>query len=244
MYRRRARLMALLAAALSAAALSGCVFFPQTGGLVRRNQTVERAGVETLSVELRMGGGELKLQGGADTLLEADFAYNVAEWEPIVEYDVNGDEGQLTIRQPAVDDITDLRLGDYVYEWDLRFAEDVPMAMDIQLGAGRSDLDVAEVTLTSLDVEVGAGQTTIYLNRDWTDDVDVSIRGGVGEAVIYLPAEVSVRIAVDGGIGQVETMGLTREGDVYVNQAYAGGDAVLEIEIDGGIGQINLEVVE
>ena len=46
-----------------------------------------------------MGAGELKAIGGADTLMEADFAYNVADWEPEVNYEVGSETGELSIEQ-------------------------------------------------------------------------------------------------------------------------------------------------
>jgi hypothetical protein len=40
---------------------------------------------------LRIGIGELNLTGGADALMEADFAYNVSSWQPQANYEVVGD---------------------------------------------------------------------------------------------------------------------------------------------------------
>jgi hypothetical protein len=191
-----------------------------------------------------MGAGELTVSGGGDALMEADFTYNVAEWEPIVDYSVSGDQGDLTVRQPDAD-VPDLAIDNYRYEWDLSFAEDVPMEMTIELGAGRSDLDLADLALTSLMVNAGAGDTTLDLaGGDWPDGLDVTMRGGVGRATVYLPSDVGVRAEVTGGIGQVNATGLTREGDAYVNGAYDGGEATISLDIEGGVGEINLEVVE
>jgi hypothetical protein len=242
MDRRRIAFTAVLAVVLLVAAATGCTFVRRTGPLQTESQTVELQGAETATVDLRMGAGELTVSGGGDALMEADFTYNVAEWEPIVEYDVSGGQGDLTVRQP---DVENLAIDDYRYEWDIRFAEDVPMDMTIGLGAGRSNLDVADLDLTSLTVNAGAGDTTLDLaGGDWPDGLDVSMRGGVGRATIYLPPDVGVRVEVDGGIGQVSATGLRREGDAYVNELYDGGEAALTLDIEGGVGQINLKVVD
>ena len=43
-----------------------------------------------------MGAGDLEVTGGAEKLLEADFAYNVARLKPEVQYT----NGTLVVRQP------------------------------------------------------------------------------------------------------------------------------------------------
>lgn len=244
MRRKGAIGMALLATVFFIVVASGCTLVRRTGPLQTESQTVELDGAESVTAALRMGAGELTVSGGGDALMEADFTYNVAEWEPIVDYSVSGDQGDLTVRQPDAD-VPDLAIDNYRYEWDLSFAEDVPMEMTIELGAGRSDLDLADLALTSLMVNAGAGDTTLDLaGGDWPDGLDVTMRGGVGRATVYLPSDVGVRAEVTGGIGQVNATGLTREGDAYVNEAYDGGEATVSLDIEGGVGEINLEVVE
>jgi hypothetical protein len=242
MTRRHSKFIMVVTATLIAAALSGCALLRRAGPVQTKSETVELGDAESVAVNLRMGGGELTVEGGAGALMEADFRYNVADWEPMVDYSVSGGRGQLTVEQPDVRG--GLRLDEYEYVWDVALAGDVPMDLTSQLGAGRSTLDVAELSLTSFEVEIGAGDTTVDLDGDWQEDLDVSIRGGVGQATIYLPAEVSTRVTVDGGIGDLDTTGLSRDGDAYVNEAYEGGDAALEVAIEGGVGQINLEVRE
>jgi hypothetical protein len=155
--------MSLLAAALFIVVVSGCTFVRRTGPVQTESQTVELEGAESVTVDLRMGAGELTVSGGGDALMEAHFTYNVAEWDPIVDYSVSGDQGELTVRQLEVQDLV---VDNYRYEWDLRFAEDVPMDMTIRLGAGRSNLDLADLALTSLTVNAGAGDTTAGLSGD------------------------------------------------------------------------------
>ena len=238
----RSRTAVFLAATLVAALLSGCALGQRAGPIQTGSETVELGGAESVAVNLRMGGGELTVEGGADALMEADFRYNVADWEPMVEYEVSGGRGELIVEQPDVRG--GLRLDEYEYAWDLAFAGDVPMDLTSQLGAGRSTLDVSELSLTSFDVEMGAGDTTVDLAGDWQEDLDVSIRGGVGQATVYLPSDVSTRVTVDGGIGELDATGLSRDGDAYVNESFEGGDATLEVGIEGGVGRINLEVQE
>ncbi|MBI1983388.1 MAG: hypothetical protein HYS61_04230, partial [Acidobacteria bacterium] len=52
------------------------------GELQTESKSVELGDAKSVRVEIKMGAGELKVAGGARQLLDADFAYNVARWQP------------------------------------------------------------------------------------------------------------------------------------------------------------------
>lgn len=213
----------------------------QVGEMQRESQSIQAEDAQSVRANLRMGAGELNLTGGADQLMEADFAYNVPDWKPKVNYDVRGDTGELTVRQGSGGGV---RLGgDARNEWDIRFNDEVPTNLSVQVGAGESDLDLDDLTLTGLELEMGAGRTTIDLTGDYERDIVASIQGGVGQATVQLPSEVGVRVEAQGGLGEINAEGLQKEGEAYVNDAYGDSEVTLDVDIQGGVGQINLEVV-
>jgi hypothetical protein len=211
------------------------------GEMERESQSIDLENAQSVRAELRMGAGELNVTGGADALLEADFAYNVADWEPDVDYEVTGDTGELKVEQGSGEDIP--LGGEPRNEWDLRFNDDVPIDLNVQMGAGESDLDLDSLTLTGVDLQMGAGETTVDLTGSYDRDIAATIEGGVGEATVQLPSEIGVRVNAEGGLGQINAEGLQREGDAYVNDAYGDSDVTLDVDVRGGVGQINLEVV-
>jgi hypothetical protein len=173
--------------------------------------------------------------------MESDFSYNVADWKPKVNYKVGGDTGELSVKQGSGGGV---RLGgDARNEGNVRFNDEVPTDLRVQMGAGESDLDLDSLELTGLVLEMGAGKTTVDLTGDYTRDFDASIQGGVGEATVMLPSKVGVRARAKGGLGNINAKGLKKEGDSYVNDAYGDSDVTLEVDVQGGVGQINLEVV-
>src|SRR5918997_2219511 len=213
----------------------------QVGEMQRESQSIQAQNAQSVRANLKMGAGELNLTGGADQLMGADFAYNVADWKPKVNYDVSGETGELTVRQGSDGGV---RLGrDARKEWDIRFNDEVPTNLSVQMGAGESDLDLDDLTLTALDLEMGAGRTMIDLTGDYDRDLVASIQGGVGQATVQLPSEVGVRVEAQGGLGEINAEGLQKEGEAYVNDAYGDSEVSLDVDIQGGVGQINLEVV-
>jgi hypothetical protein len=207
----------------------------------RQSQSVDLENAQSVRAQLKMGAGELNLTGGADRLMEAEFSYNVANWKPKVNYDVSGETGELVVRQGSGGGV---RLGGEARnEWDIRFNDEVPTDLVVQMGAGESDLDLDSLTLTGLDLQMGAGKTTVDLTGDYAQDVEASIQGGVGEATVLLPSEVGVRAKAEGGLGKINAKGLQKEGNSYVNDAYGDSAVTLDVDVQGGIGEINLEVV-
>ena len=223
------------------ALLAGACGGQQVGELQRQSQSVDVQEARSVRTDLEIGAGELNLTGGADRLMEADFAYNVADWEPEVNYEVSGDTGELSVQQGQSDGPT--ITGDARNEWDIRLNDEVPTAVSVQMGAGASDLDLDSLTLTRLDLEMGAGRTTIDLTGAYDRDLVASIQGGVGRATVLLPSEVGVRVEAQGGLGQINAEGLQKEGEAYINDAYGDSEVTLDVDIQGGVGQINLEVV-
>lgn len=241
---------------------TACAGGVRVGDLQTKSQTVELNDADSVNVQIQMGAGQLDVSGGASELLEASFIYNVKELNPQATY--NG--GRLEVKDSDVKEgIRSLfDLDEYRNEWDLRLNEDVPMEMNIDLGAGRSNLALGALALTSLninggagevdldlsssrslsrlDFDMGAGEVTIDLTGEWGKDLDARLTGGLGEITLSLPSNVGVRVNVQTGIGGVDASGLTKDGNTYTNDAYGVSDVTLLIDVEGGVGQIHLEV--
>jgi hypothetical protein len=207
------------------------------GEMQYESKTVELGDADEVQVDIRMGAGQLNIDNRAESLMEADFTYNIESWAPQISYSVEDNQGRLTVRQPQTNDIS--VNGNMKYEWNLRFARDIPMKMRIDCGASDHDLDLAELSITSLDVKIGAGNVKFNLTKNpelqdvefnigagnvdidldgvWEQDVDIAIQGGVGRILLRLPQDTGVRVEVSKGVANVESDGLSRNGNTYTN---------------------------
>lgn len=246
-------------------ALTACNFATiETGSTQSKSETVELGGAETAVVNITMGLGELIVSDGADDLMDAEFTYNIADWEPEVTYAVSGSNGRLDIIQPD-GDFEGIPNNDVENKWELQFNNDVPMEMDVQLGAGESSLDLRGLNLERLSMESGAGSSTISLgdsplrivdikagvgemNLDlsdsWEEDANVTIETGVGDTSVVLPSDVGVIVHADLGIGDLDANGFRVQGDNYVNDAYGESSVTISIDLQGGLGSITLQLDE
>ena len=226
---------------LAALLLAGCMPRLRVGELQTESQTFELGDAESVRAEIEFTAGILDISGGADALLEADFTYNVAKLKPEVEFT----DGTLVVQQPdvrgyrTVQDIKDFR-----NEWVLKFNDEVPMDLKVIMGAGTGNLQLSGLSLTGLDVTLGAGKSTVDLSGDWARDLDASFDIGAAVITLRLPKDVGVRVEIEEGPTAVSAPGLTKDGNVYTNDAYGVSDVTLQIKMQTGIGQINLEVAK
>jgi N-terminal domain of toast_rack, DUF2154/Cell wall-active antibiotics response 4TMS YvqF len=237
------RFVVLFVAAMAAAMFLGSCG-PQrveVGELRTQTRSVDAEDAESVRANLRIALGELNVSGGADELMEADFAYNVSAWEPRVNYELGGDTGELNVEQQGLGEGIPNR--DVRNEWDLRLNDDIPMDLAVQMGGGVSNLDLDSLILTGLNLGMGAGATTVDLTGNWERDLSAVVRGGAGEVTLLLPSQIGVRVNAGTRLGRVNADGLRKEGEAFVNDAYGDSDTNLEVDVSGGVGQINLRVV-
>jgi len=199
---------------------------------------VELLGAKTVSANIEIPAGQLRLTGGNTRLLDSTFDYFEEEGKPAVEYNVAGDHGQLDITQEKVR----FHFGTGHNDWQLRFGGSEPLDLSLKMGAGQSDVDLFDLNVSRLEVRMGAGQMTLNLAGPRKANLFVDIQGGVGSATIRLPKDVGVRVHASGGIGSVGTDGLTRDGDTYVNAVYGKTPNSIDLTVQGGIGEISLHL--
>jgi len=201
-------------------------------------KTVALDGATRVEVALDMNAGELRVQAvDQEALLEASFEYNRERDRPVVDYHRFGDTGTLQVRRARRHGLS---IGRIHNKWDLKLGRAVPVDLNINLGAGQSDLDLRGLRIRRIEIDMGVGEMNLDIQGEHKESFDVKIDGGVGSAKLYLPDEVGVKVSVDGGLGSVNPHGLTKRGGAYVNDAYGRSPVTIEVEIDAGIGSVDL----
>jgi hypothetical protein len=204
--------------------------------LQHQSRTVERQNAKSVNVSLDTSAGEFNISGGSSHLLDADFNYSDSYETPRVQYNVAEGVGHLSISQ----DDQGTHFGTSHNEWNLRFGNDVPLELKVEMGAGRGHLRLRDVPVTRLDMSMGAGQVDLDLTGDRKSDLVANLEGGVGQVTVRLPSKVGVVVQASGGIGTVNAHGLRHSNDEYTNDAYGKAAATIHLKIEGGVGQITL----
>ena len=199
-------------------------------------QQVDLGNAKSVSADLQMPAGELRVTGGSSHLLDADFVYDPFDGKPEVNYAVSDGHGQLNINQ----DENRVHWGTEDQEWNLRLGNGAPIDMNVNMGAGQGEMHLDGLDLTHLRVNMGAGELRLYLTGPRKNNLDADVEGGVGHAMIYLPKDVGVHALASGGIGSIRTDGLKAEDGAYVNDVYGKTATSIDLTVHGGIGEIDL----
>lgn len=240
-----------LAAALGLALLSstGCMIrrepLPGAGEIRSRTSGLALGEATRAEINVFMGAGELAVAAaplGRD-VFRGEFEFSPAALEPEITSDTFGETIDVTVRQAET---RGFPLGSTVRNsWDLELAENVPMTLRVDLGAGQFDLDLSGLQITDLVATMGAGDATIDLSGPREDDLSGIITAGVGDLTIRLPERVGVRVSgYADGIGEWEYEGFERRGDSFVNEAYGTAATSIELDVQRGIGVVRLELVD
>jgi hypothetical protein len=221
----------------------GCSLLSTTRVNEVRNevQAIDLGSASTAKVLIEFGAGQLKVGGGADKLMEANFRYNVDDWKPQINYRVNGSQGELMVNNPGENNKLPVG-GEVINEWGIRLNEAVPLDLEIRTGAGESTLDLSTLEASNLRVDVGAGTTNLDLSGNWDHDVSAAIIGGVGTLSIKLPAEMGVHVEMDTALVNVTANGLINEESGYVNKAFGTAAHTLTVKLQAGVGSVVLTV--
>ncbi len=226
---------ALVAAA--AIVLTGCIVNTDFSGPVQHlDQSIDLDKSEMARVEIKMGAGELKVEGGSSKLLDAGFDYNVASAKPVVHYNASSFRGELVIEQPS-----GFHGGkNSTYKWDLRLNDKIPLDVVTHLGAGQANLNLGSMNLRGVEVHMGVGQVDLDLRGNPSHDYNVEIHGGIGQAIVHLPPTVGIVANASGGIGDIEVHGLEKQNGHWTNAAYEHSPVTIHLDVKGGIGNITL----
>ena len=216
--------------------LSGCIGLGSPGPTTHERRLVQLDAAEVTRVRLRMGAGELDVRGGAATLLEADFAYNVPEWKPSVNHSMKGSSSDLEVSQgdgPTM-------FGDTENRWRLALNDARPIELNARLGAGEARMTLGSLHLKRVELHVGAGEANVDLRGHPSESYRVEIHGGVGSATVRVPTTVGISATASGGLGSISVSGLQERGGRWMNAHAEGSPVTIELDVRGGIGEIKI----
>jgi hypothetical protein len=208
---------------------------------LHESQTLDVGSAKEVQAKIEVPTGKLSIAGGAAKLLDANFRYLKSDGEPVLAYDVKDGRGHLDLSQP---NDSHIRMLNSHNQWDLRFSDDVPLNLDLTVGAGGADLDFRGIDLRDLAINFGTGELTVDLTGPRKNNLVGTIKGGVGSAKIKLPKDFGVSVHATGGIGAVTAHGLTEHDNTYVNDAFGKSPTTITLTIEGGIGSIRLETAD
>lgn len=217
---------------LSSLACSFTVNLPNVDTIPETTAVIDESvpsGIEDVVLRLDIGAAEVEIGSGAKDLVNGTVTYNVAGWEPKVNWD--GDE--LTIKQET-QGIKGLPSTKITNQWDLQLGGSVPTSLIINAGAYSGKIELGGLPLNSLSIEDGASTNTVQFSSPNAIPME-SFTYNTGASTITLNNLANANFAemnFSGGAGSYE---LDFSGELQ-------RDA--EVDIEAGVSTIRIVVPE
>ena len=165
-------------------------------------------GERELTVHVEYGAGRFRLTPGAEgELYRLEMRYDEEKFTPVRSYDASAGTLQLGVR--GRDGIR-VSLGDGRHEdeppyLDLALSPDIPLTLDLELGAVQSTIDLGGLALRGVRYRTGASET--HLAFDQPNPVacdELTIEAGAAEfEARHLANANCARVTFRGGVGHV-----------------------------------------
>lgn len=196
-----------------------------------RTMSVSRqiAGESRLEVDLRHAAGTLRIHPvEGRTLYSMNLEYDAEVFDPVADYE--GGKVSLGIEGRGRD--IRIKKDGRSAEMDVGLTLEIPLALELDFGAGRADVDLGGLRLTRLDIETGASETEMRVSRP--------------NPVVMEAAHIAVGAAqfTAVGIGNLNAHSLSVEAGVGEVVLDLSGDwrRDIDVEVKMGLGALELRV--
>ena len=220
---------------LAACALAGLATpaAAQTWRTLTTARSLEGPGAVTVNV--RYGAGKFRLASGAGSeLYRLQLRYDEDKFTPVREYDAETRTLRLGIR--SVHNGTRVSLGDRhdrtMPTFDLALSPDVPIALNLEMGAVEADADLGGLSISRVTFRTGAAQSHLRFSTPNPAACDeMVVEAGASEFHGEQLANANCdRVTFRGGVGEV---------DLDFSGAWRRSMAA---DINVAIGQLNLKL--
>lgn len=215
-------------------------FWILVGPILTRGQSekasVGLAGASHAKIRINYGAGELRMSDGAftDPLLEGEFGGGVDKSERLS----NGGKDVV------------LSLPSSVWPgfwfagkntWKIFLNPQVPLRLELKVGAAESILDFSNVIVNELDLQTGASATKLTLPTK-AGICRVKISAGMAEVNIHIPEQVAARIRSTAGLGttDVDQSRFPRQGSEYKSPDFDTAENKVDLFVEIGLGAVNI----
>jgi hypothetical protein len=126
-------------------------------------------------------------------------------------------------------------------DWSLGLTREIPLSLEISMGANEAILDLTDLRLTELQVHTGASGTKISLpaNAGYTR---VSCEAGAAGLELKVPSGVAARIRYRGGLSSitVDSSRFPHIGGEYRSSDYDSAANKVDIDVQMGVGSVDV----
>lgn len=154
------------------------------------------------AARLKIGHGAGRLSGGPGAGPD-ELAAGTCEGGVETRVERAGDELRVELHPPARHFIGGPWGWDRGFDWALRLNPAVPLALELETGAGETRLDLRDLRVTELTVRTGASHTEITLPAQ-AGFTRVTVEAGAAAVVLHVPEGVAARVVAGAVVGAAD----------------------------------------
>jgi len=123
--------------------------------------------------------------------------------------------------------------------WHLALSPDVPLELEISLGAGQFEVDLTSLEVRDVEMSLGVGQAKLVLPNEGR--FRAKITNAVGETVVIIPVGLEARIHVGAALVSRHLPSTYRRQDnVYLSPGYERADNRVDLDVSQAIGRVTI----
>lgn len=200
---------------------------------------VSLEGAREAKVSINHGAGELKIHSGAsgNELAHGSFGGGLNQKSSL-----SGD--WLNVRMEPANEFMNnfpfFGIHDRL-DWEVSFNASVPIALELNLGANKSSLDLFDMNITDLKLKSGASDTDVTLPSRGRVKADFEI--GAASLTLIIPEGVSARIRSEIGAGDihVDSSRFPRQNGAYQSSDFESASNAVDIFVRGGACSVKIK---
>ena len=236
---RRSLWLSLLTVVVIVAILVGVLWMsgigPASGEQITGEMINQPLGdINRAEISISPAAGDLVLYGLTDSnaLIHGQVG-TASNRQVYTEYRVSSDTGYFSIDSRALANFPGTR----PWDWDLGLTNQIPMELNVAMGAGGMVVDLSELILENLDVALAVGELKVSLSG--MGDYSADISQAVGSIVIDLPEDVGVRLDISRAVSALDLPSdFEHRGDYYYSPGYDKAEYKIDLQISQAVGSI------
>jgi hypothetical protein len=189
----------------------------------------------SVSIGFTTGANDLRASTDSSKLIEGTISHYGT-----LTFDASDSGTQASVRLNSSNVSISIPFGGSEERWDVGLNTSVAYDLTLDMGVGRSTIDLSKLTVTGGRINAGVGTTDLTLPSK--GDFTMSIDGGVGTVRIHLPSQMALHVEVDTGIGSFNPGSRLRSlgSDTYETDGFSNADNAITLRVKAGVGTISV----
>lgn len=197
------------------------------------------AGLETASLDVNFGAGNLNLFGETTELIKADAATNFGNYA--FENKVSGNSAAIELSYNA----KEVRVnGKFKNDLNIQLHTAPIWTIALETGASASEIDLSAYKVEKLTVDGGAMSMDLKLGLP-VDVMKVDIEAAASSFDIKIPKKAACEIKIEGGLSSLDINGFEKiSKGLYRSAGFASDKAHIQLNVQTGVSSVDINTYD